>query len=142
MKGKRRIEKEKEKEREKEREEKEARGRLFSSLSWTSPRSLSRLDVIKTKPQAGPPSRRLINCFVRDTSLFKRNWALRSPLSSSFTLLTTLRTSHVRTTRTCLYSVLEPAFFQPASQRRHRGYRNLKEGFDSARLVRWTEGPA
>lgn len=81
MNGKRRIEKEKEREREKEREEKEARGRLFSSLSWTSPRSLSRLDVIKTKPQAGPPSRRLINCFVRDTSLFKRNWALRPPLS-------------------------------------------------------------
>lgn len=34
----------------------------------------SRLDVIKTKPGAGPPSRRLINCFVRDTSLFKRNF--------------------------------------------------------------------
>lgn len=46
--------------------------------------SLSRLDVIKTKPRAGPPSRRLINCFVRDTSLFKRNWASVSlPLSPS-----------------------------------------------------------
>lgn len=107
----------KEKERGGRGEEKEARGRLFSSPSWTSPRSLSRLDVIKTKPRAGPPSRRLINCFVRDTSLFKRNWALPSPLSSSLTLLTTLRTPRVRTTRTCLYSVLEPAFFN----QRHNG---------------------
>lgn len=32
--------------------------------------------------------------------------------------------------------------FQPTSQRRHCGYRNLRERFDSARLVRWTEGPA
>lgn len=31
--------------------------------------------------------------------------------------------------------------FQPTSQRRRRGYRNLREGFDSARLHRWTEGP-
>lgn len=113
----RRIEKEEEREREKDGEEKEARARLFSSPSWTSPRSLSRLDVIKTKPRAGPPSRRLINCFVRDTSLFKRNWALLSPLSSTLTLLTTLRTPHVRTARTCLYSVLEPAFFN----QRHNG---------------------
>lgn len=116
----------------------EARGRVFSSPAWTSPRSLSRLDVIKTKPRAGPPSRRLINCFVRDTSLFKRNWALPSSLSSSLAISTTLRTLHIRATRTCLYSVLEPAFFSRRQQQRHRGYRNLR-GFDSARLVRRIE---
>lgn len=111
-----------ESERDKKRDEKEERDRLFSSPSWTSPCSLSRLDVIKTKPRAGPPSRRLINCFVRDTSLFKRNRALLSPLSSSLTVLTTLRTPHIRTTRTCLYSVLEPAFF---SQRHNGGIADI-----------------
>lgn len=52
----------------------------------------SRLDVIKTKPGAGPPSRRLINCFVRDTSLFKRNCPLFSSAAVHATLLTTPRT--------------------------------------------------
>lgn len=118
---------------------KEERGRVFSSPPRTSPRSLSRLDVIKTKPRAGPPSRRLINCFVRDTSLFKRNWALPSSLSSSLAISTTLRTLRIRATRTCLYSVLEPAFFSWRQQQRHRGYRNLRRGFDSACLVRRIE---
>lgn len=103
---------------------------VFSSPPRISPLSLSRLDVIKTKPRAGPPSRRLINCFVRDTSLFKRNWALPPP-SSSPAVSTTLRTLRIRATRTCLYSVLEPAFFSRRQrQRRHRGsLRNLRIRF-------------
>lgn len=131
-----------ERERDKKRDEKEERDRLFSSPSWTSPCSLSRLDVIKTKPRAGPPSRRLINCFVRDTSLFKRNRALLSPpVLLSYRLDHSAHPAHPNDSYLFVQRV-RTGVFQPASQRRHRGYRNLREGFDSARLVRWIEGPA
>lgn len=74
-------------------------------------RSLSRLDVIKTEPRAGPPSRRLINCFVRDTSLFKRNWAPPAAPRLSSPLDRPAHPARVRAARTCLYSALEAAFF-------------------------------
>lgn len=94
---------ERERERERRRKEAEPPPFLHGPLHVLS-LSLSP-DVIKTKPRAGPPSRRLINCFVRDTSLFKRNWALSS-LPFSWPLDQPCAPCASERLCTCLYSVL------------------------------------
>jgi len=127
----------------------EKRGRVSSSPPRTSPRSLFRLDVIKTKPRAGPPSRRLINCFVRDTSLFKRNWAFSS--SFSFSLRFSWPLDHpahpAHPSDSYLFVQRVRNAFQ--ARRRHREYRdrrarsvNFDEKESRPRQVRGDKKPA